>query len=53
MLSNLRSIQRRVTVGLSAVLVAFGMTLPGSAAAEEIDWGKVGDPVNLVVGYQP
>ena len=56
MLSKLRSIQHRVTTGFAALIVALGLTAPGlvsTASAAEIDFGKVGDPINLVVGYQP
>ena len=56
MLSKLKSIQHRVTTGFAALIVALGLTAPGlvsTASAAEIDFGKVGDPINLVVGYQP
>ena len=41
---------------LFAAVVATSMTVAGfatTAKAAEIDFGNVGDPINLVVGYQP
>ena len=40
---------------LSATTVTFGIAAMGmsSAHAGDLDYGKVGEPVHLVVGYQP
>ena len=46
--SNLRSI---VTLGASCAL-SMGMGISQSAIAD-VDFGKVGEPVELVIGYQP
>lgn len=56
MLLTLKTIQRRAAIGLTAVIAAFGISTSGfvsTASAAEIDFGKVGDPIDLVVGYQP
>ncbi len=47
---------RNLPTKLTAGLVAIGISAAGSLAtvnAAEIDFGKVGDPIDLVVGYQP
>ena len=52
----IKLIKRRTVLGLTAVVAAFGISSTGfmsSASAAELDFGKVGEPVNLVVGYQP
>jgi NitT/TauT family transport system substrate-binding protein len=49
-------INRWVSVTLMVLATAFGFTTGGgvsSAFAGELDYGKVGTPVHLVVGYQP
>ena len=51
-----RQLKQRFTATLVALVAAFGFTAQGmvsSASAAEIDFGKVGEPINLVVGYQP
>jgi NitT/TauT family transport system substrate-binding protein len=52
----MKYIKNRATVGLTAVIATIGISAGGfmsTASAAEIDFGKVGDPINLVVGYQP
>lgn len=52
----IKLIKRRTVLGLTAVVAAFGISSTGflsSASAAELDFGKVGEPVDLVVGYQP
>jgi len=52
----IKHIKNRVTVGLTAVVATIGISAGGfmsTASAAEIDFGKVGEPINLVVGYQP
>ena len=52
MREKIRKIQHKLTMAM----VAVGITATGSistATAAEIDFGNVGDPINLVVGYQP
>jgi NitT/TauT family transport system substrate-binding protein len=56
MLFTLKHIQRRATIGLTALIAALGISASGfvsTASAAEIDFGKVGEPIDLVVGYQP
>ena len=56
MLTKIKHMQRRVAIGLAALIATIGITAAGfvsTASAAEIDFGKVGEPVNLVVGYQP
>ena len=43
---------RTVTAHLAAVL-GLVMAAPIAAVAGDLDYGKPGDPVNLVIGYQP
>ena len=47
-----KQLKQRFTVTITALVVAFGFSAQ-SASAAELDFGKVGEPVNLVVGYQP
>jgi NitT/TauT family transport system substrate-binding protein len=49
---NYRSL-RFCAVALSMLAVLVGVTSAGSARAADLDYGKVGTPINLVVGYQP
>lgn len=52
MRKQIRNIQHK----LAAVMVAMGLTAVGpmsTATAAEIDFGEVGSPIDLVVGYQP
>ncbi|MFT5224557.1 MAG: NitT/TauT family transport system substrate-binding protein [Polaribacter sp.] len=56
MIKNIKHTQRRVTVGLTAVVAALGIATTGfvsTVSAGTLDFGNVGEPVNLVVGYQP
>lgn len=56
MTMNIKHTQRRVTVGLTAVIAAIGIattSFVSTVSAGTLDFGKVGEPVNLVVGYQP
>lgn len=56
MLRKIKNLQRRITRGLVCSAVAVGFMTTGmvsNASAAELDFGKVGDPINLVVGYQP
>jgi NitT/TauT family transport system substrate-binding protein len=48
---NKRSVLRRLAGLCSAALV--GVAGIGSASAADLSYGKPGEPVNLVVGYQP
>ena len=43
--------RRKFTAGAIAILLGASLALPASAA--DIDYGKPGTPVKLVVGYQP
>ncbi len=44
----------RVWAATAAVIAAFGFAAVSEAAhAADIDYGKPGEPVNLVIGYQP
>ena len=47
------NLRRRAT--LAGLAVVFGMTaaVPSIAVAGDLEYGKVGEPINLVVGYQP
>jgi len=52
MLEKINYIRKRTLLAVAAVACATaGYT--SSATAAEIDFGEIGDPVNLVVGYQP
>jgi NitT/TauT family transport system substrate-binding protein len=56
MIKNMKHAQRRVTFGLTAVVAAIGIastSFVSTVTAGTLDHGKVGEPVNLVVGYQP
>jgi NitT/TauT family transport system substrate-binding protein len=56
MIKNMKHAQRRVTFGLTAVVAAIGIastSFVSIVSAGTLDHGKVGEPVNLVVGYQP
>ncbi len=46
---------RRIGLTLAVSVVALGLTAGGvpSASAGENDYGKVGEPIHLTVGYQP
>lgn len=47
-------INHRVRTALAGLTVAFGLTAaPTSAVAGDLEYGKPGDPVQLVIGYQP
>jgi len=51
-IKKIRTIRSKLTVAMAAI----GMVAAGSVStvnAAEIDFGNVGDPINLVVGYQP
>jgi len=52
----MREKMRKLQTKLTLAMVAVGITAAGSmstATAAEIDFGNVGDPIDLVVGYQP
>ncbi len=53
--TQIRKMHHRVTTAFTAVVATVGISVGPmqSASAAEIDFGKVGDPVDLVVGYQP
>jgi NitT/TauT family transport system substrate-binding protein len=56
MIKNMKHAQRRVTFGLTAVVAAIGIastSFVSTVSAGTLDHGKVGEPVNLVIGYQP
>src|SRR3569832_1477473 len=46
---------RCTRLALAVLVATFGLAVGGasSAFAGEINYGKVGDPIHLVVGYQP
>jgi NitT/TauT family transport system substrate-binding protein len=48
-------INHRLRAALVGVVAAFGLAaaVPSTALAGDLSYGKVGDPVNLVIGYQP
>ncbi len=48
-------VKHRVGAALVSLFTAFGLTLgaASSAMAGDIEFGKPGEPVNLVIGYQP
>jgi NitT/TauT family transport system substrate-binding protein len=53
---NMKNAQRQVTFGLTAVVAAIGIaatSFVSTASAGTLDHGKVGEPINLVIGYQP
>ena len=49
------SINHRLRAALAGVVAAFGLTAvaPSIALAGDLAYGKVGEPINLVIGYQP
>ena len=52
----MREKMRKLQTKLTLAMVAVGITAAGSmstATAAEIDFGNVGEPIDLVVGYQP
>jgi NitT/TauT family transport system substrate-binding protein len=56
MLSKIKYIQHRAVIAMAALIATIGISATGlvsTVSAAEIDFGKVGEPVNLVVGYQP
>ena len=48
-------INNRLRAALVGVVTAFGLAaaVPTTALAGDLEYGKVGEPVNLVIGYQP
>ena len=44
---------RFAALATAAWISIVGMSVPGSAIAADLEYGKVGTPVNLIVGYQP
>jgi len=53
MIRNIKNMKRRTVLSMVA---AAGIAVSGfttSATAAEIDFGEIGDPIDLVVGYQP
>ena len=56
MITHLRFIHKRGTTVLTTVVALIGISVAGfvsTATAGTLDFGKVGEPVNLIVGYQP
>jgi len=55
MIRNIKQMHQRAIAVLVAIVATLGISAGSlsTASAAEIDFGKVGDPVNLVVGYQP
>jgi NitT/TauT family transport system substrate-binding protein len=56
MLTKIKHMQHRVALIAAALIATIGISTAGfvsTASAAEIDFGKVGEPINLVVGYQP
>lgn len=47
--------KHRVQAAAAGLVMTLGLAaaLPSTALAADIDYGKPGDPVNLVIGYQP
>ena len=52
MIKKIRNVQNKLTTAMVAVGMAAASFMPAANAAE-IDFGNVGDPIDLVVGYQP
>lgn len=54
-ITQIKKMHHRVTAALTAVVATIGISAGSmqAASAAEIDFGKVGDPIDLVVGYQP
>jgi len=56
MIKNIKHAQRHVTFSLTAVVAAIGIasaSFVSTVSAGTLDHGNVGEPINLVVGYQP
>lgn len=56
MIKKIDQMKRRVAFGLTAVVATIGISATSfvsSVSAATLDFGKVGEPVHLVVGYQP
>ncbi len=52
----LKKMKRRFTFLLAALVATFGLSAQSflsTASAAELNYGKVGEPIDLVVGYQP
>lgn len=52
MIKKMRKMQHKLTAAMMAIGIATAGSI-STAQAAEIDFGNVGDPINLVVGYQP
>ena len=48
-------INHRLRAALAGIATAFGMiaVVPSIAVAGDLEYGKPGEPINLVIGYQP
>ncbi|MES9826718.1 MAG: NrtA/SsuA/CpmA family ABC transporter substrate-binding protein [Candidatus Thiodiazotropha sp.] len=46
-------LQHRLSTSINALIVTLIFCTTGSVSAGTLDFGKVGEPINLVVGYQP
>ena len=48
-------INHRLRAALAGIAAAFGLAVavPSIAVAGDLEYGKVGEPINLVIGYQP
>lgn len=53
MIGKIKSLRRRTLLAMIATAGMATAGFTGNATAAEIDFGEVGDPINLVVGYQP
>ncbi|MFT5657831.1 MAG: NitT/TauT family transport system substrate-binding protein [Gammaproteobacteria bacterium] len=56
MISEIKQIKNKTVSSLKIALATIGlatMSFSSTTIAGELDFGKVGEPVNLVVGYQP
>ena len=56
MIRKIKHVQQRAIAVLTGVVAIFGITIAGfvsTASAGTLDFGKVGEPVNLIIGYQP
>ena len=53
MIGKIKTLRRRTVLAMIATAGMAAAGLTTNATAAEIDFGEVGDPINLVVGYQP
>ncbi len=53
MLKKIQKVKQRIALAMVATVSIATAGYTSSASAAELDYGEIGDPVNLVVGYQP